>query len=274
MHDDIIKKIAPRDIFNEANFIKNIAQLFQEVKTGTLPGIGILFNEDSPQNLTQWFSIYPADGAFILNADMLDIRHREKNATYSLKRSMNARGSNSIFFEDHEYGAHDVFNDDGTLSPEIQALFSQGPATPPHAPDSNRLFAYSLFLKGIGKLALNGIPMVDTPLPGLFFDEKGYTEHGIPFEEEDGYFYLDDEISLVSLFEQSVQLRAPNQVTTENAWPLEFSLDGKTFQPVFDSQGQYLPTFNQQDVPAIPSTPTPPADAAPSEEVTARPRMK
>jgi hypothetical protein len=274
MHNDIIKKVAPRDIFNEANFIKNIAQLSQEVKNGALPGLGIFFNDDRPQSLTRWLSIDPSDGDFILNADMVNIHHREDGATYSLKRPMNARSKNPIFFEDGEYGIHDIFSDDGTLSSDTQDLFSEGPAIPYHTPDPNRLFAYSLFLKGIGKLALNGIPMVDTPLPGLFFDEKGYTEHGIPFEEEDGYFYLDDDISLVSLFEQSVQLRAPNQVTTGNAWPLEFSLDGKTFQPVFDSQGQYLPTFNQQDVPAIPSTPTSPADAAPSEEVTARPRMK
>lgn len=137
MSDDPIKKVAPRDIFNEANFVKNLATLTQAINSGSLPGLGLIYNDIQAESMAQWFHIDPMDGDMVLDPNAIGFHHREEGQQFTLKRGMNSRSAYPTFFEDEEYGIHDIFSDEGELLSNIQSTFEEGPNTPPNTPDAD-----------------------------------------------------------------------------------------------------------------------------------------
>lgn len=110
-------------------------------------------------------------------------------------------------------------------------------------------------------------------MPGLFFDEEQYTEEGIKFTLEDDYFYLHNDNAMISLHGDELHFRSSATTDHSNLWPLEFSVNGEHYAPVFDGAGQYKLGFLNGE--ALKSQHTPPSGIAnflPEEPL--RPRNK
>ena len=44
---NIMNKVAPRDIFNEANFAKSLAQVVRNMQVNDMPGLGMMIRDDA-----------------------------------------------------------------------------------------------------------------------------------------------------------------------------------------------------------------------------------
>lgn len=245
---NIMNKVAPRDIFNEANFAKSLAQVVRNMQVNDMPGLGMMIRDDA-DSLKHMFQLDPMDGG--MTAEGIVIFHRVNDSSFTLKRTMNARDPYPLILEDEDYGIYALLDNQGDWDSEAMELFEDGPEMiMPNLPDPQRLFTYSLFLKGMGKLSLNAI---DGVLPGIRFDEAAYSDNGhLPFEErennnlsvftqqgDDGYFSVDGE---------PVSVRVAQDNDPNNLWPLEIDFGDGEYHPVFDSKGNFQPYITEPEL--------------------------
>jgi len=237
-----MKKIAPRDIFNEANFVKGIAQCLKQLKNGGNPALRLFF-DDSPKSLMSLFSICPDDGGLIANIQTI---HKDTYQRFEMKRSMNSRQPYPLYLVCEDDSCHTLLDNNGDWDSESLDLFNDSNSESlNNTPDFENLFDYSLFLKNVGKFALLAI---DNTLPGISFDESAYSDIGhIPFYQQDGYFYIDNTdhplIDVDDIF--GVELRYPDE-SSSNLWALEIRMEDNEYYPVFDINGDVQPYIEDQ----------------------------
>ena len=173
---NIMNKVAPRDIFNEANFAKSLAQVVRNMQVNDMPGLGMMIRDDA-DSLKHMFQLDPMDGG--MTAEGIVIFHRVNDSSFTLKRTMNARDPYPLILEDEDYGIYALLDNQGDWDSEAMELFEDGPEMiMPNLPDPQRLFTYSLFLKGMGKLSLNGQSMGRLSLNELAFPSgRAYSQY-------------------------------------------------------------------------------------------------
>lgn len=109
------QRVAPRDLFNEANFLKCLGQLSLDVHEGFLPEI--YFDEDEyldhGSQLTQ-----DEDGNLVLESPLF--RFKCGDEELFLYRKLNSRDPWPLMTIDHDGDAIPVFNHDGKVSGEFK----------------------------------------------------------------------------------------------------------------------------------------------------------
>lgn len=232
-----MKKVAPRDIFNDANFLKNLAFLTVHMKSGSIKGIDCNIAGDSLLN-PGFLSIDPSSGdAFAAYGSFYATETQEH---LQLGRPMNSREPFPLFFSDESEGIYDIFYDDGTLRSDIEDI-ATGDDNCRINLDPKKVMAQSIAMKGIGKLALSAIDRVDDTR-NIDFDESKYGRDGIKFRVEDGFFHLDNR-NLVSTNMAEIYLRSPVSTSNDDLWPLEFKLGNGDFSRVYDTNGEFSQEF-------------------------------
>lgn len=106
-------RVAPRDIFNEANFMKCIGKLTLIMHDTGLEGI--TFNQDDyaefglPMGLDEYTGGLVVHGMFVAHGKFL-----------SIHRPINSREPWPVFIEDDDGDSIGIFTDDGELSEEFK----------------------------------------------------------------------------------------------------------------------------------------------------------
>lgn len=242
--DFVMQKIAPRDIFNDANFYKNLSYLLTYMKDDVIPGLEFYANES--QLLSPGFlSLNPEDGDLICPSGTLyDL---SSGGELTLTRPMNSRDAFPVYVVDDDYGFTEVFQNSGFPHHEILDLTRDAESSKIHADiDAKKVMGYSVAMKGVGKVALLVIDnMASTS--NLHFDEAQYSEKGLTFEEEGGFYYLEHD-ELITCAGDVLHLRSPVLTNENNLWPLEFSVDGESYKPVYSNNGELSPDFLSHSV--------------------------
>jgi|TARA_B110000196_G_C21147120_1_gene667275 hypothetical protein len=232
-----MEKVAPRDIFNDANFLKNLAFLTVHMKSGTIKGIDCNISDDSLL-LPGFLSIDPSSGdAFAAYGSFYATETQEH---LGLGRPMNSREPFPLFFTDESEGIYDIFYDDGTLRSDIEDI-ADGDDNCRINLDPQKVMAQSIAMKGIGKLALSAIDRIED-VRNIDFDERKYSKEGIKFSIEDGHFHLENK-NLVSTNMAEIYLRSPVSTTNDDLWPLEFKLGNGDFARVYERNGDFSQEF-------------------------------
>lgn len=234
----MVFKVAPRDVFNDANFIKNLAFLVKSIENGELKGIDVRIRGDEIYS-PRFLEINPDDGGLRLSNNK--VFNRETQEPLFVRRSINDRDPFPLFLETEDYEEFQVFNNDGTLHNDVKENFSQG-GNVDLLVSSKDLFAYSFFLKGVARVALNSIPGVDKYNGGFLFDEEQYSSKGLLVAKDDEYITLKNK-RLILKGGEPLTFRSPAEVSPDDLWPLEYSTDGESFERVFDERGQYREQF-------------------------------
>lgn len=234
----MIRKVAPRDIFNDANYLKNLSFLLAKIKIGELPGLGCSATEKdilSPHFLT----IDDSSGdTFSPNGTFFKI---DTNESLNLGRPANSRNPFPVFFTDEDYGIYDVFYDDGSLRSDLDDILTSQETFENLLVKPERVMAQSLAMKGIAKIALTVIDAIDD-VRAFNFDEDKYSAKGIAFDHRDGFFYVESE-GLLFRDNQAVTLRSPDMTKKDDLWPLEFSVGDEDFARVYNQDGSFNPVF-------------------------------
>lgn len=230
-------KVAPRDIFNDANFLKNLAFLTVHMQTGSINGLECNISEDdilSPDFLAI------DEGSGDLFAPYGSFYVAETGEQLNLGRPTNSREPFPLFFTDESEGIYDIFYDDGTLRGDIEEILTSDEPSRVNL-DPRTIMAQSIAMKGIGKLALNIVDRMSV-VAGFGFDQEQYGPEGITLEMERGHFNLKNE-RLVTFNGQNVELRSPAITSDEDLWPLEFAIGDNSYARVYDKNGDFSPEF-------------------------------
>lgn len=241
-----MQKIAPRDIFNDANYYKNLSYLFTYMKNGIIKGIEFTLPSEMIYE-KDFLKLNPEDGGLHCPDDAFYFAPEE--TTIVLERPMNSREAFPVYFSDNDYNEFSVFDDSGMPHPEILDMTSEADSVTFNPQiDPQSVMAYSIALKGIGKLALQAIDRLHD-VNKITFDEAQYSQEGLILSEEGAYFYLENE-DLVMCDGEPVTLRSPSITSEDNLWPLEFAISDGDFSPVYTPDGKL-----SQDFLAISSSP-------------------
>jgi len=106
-------RVAPRDLFNEANFMKCIAQ------------ISLLLHDSPIKDVKLWLDIWETNGVrFVQTIDgelfEATIRLRIKNNSYILFRPLNSRETYPVYIiDDATYEQYTILTNAGTFSEEF-----------------------------------------------------------------------------------------------------------------------------------------------------------
>lgn len=227
-------RVAPKDIFSEANFLKNIAQMIFLIEQGKIKGVTYNHCFD-PANLP--FGSLEHSEEHVLTEPLFT--HTESGTSLELVRPRYSKESWPIYATNDEYEEFYVFNTDGTLNDEFAQQYCNNETTQDIKGESTLLFSVASFLKCLGKLALNSIPFVDVEYENLWFDEEGYSQENFGFVIDNGY--LKPIQKYIKAYDNYLDLIVP--LDTNTAWPLlVLHGDGRT-TPVFTHDGMYTKEF-------------------------------
>jgi len=173
------KKIAPRDVFNTANFLKCIARIVSWIEKGEISNIAFTpteINED-------WvdFNIDESSGDFIPNKPLF---YKVSNGEpINLIRNLNARSAWPVYIVTDDWEEFDIFDIDGDPSAELLTYLGQGETSEHNL--SQAIFDQAMLMKCIAKLSL--LCVVDEKFDFLAFDEDYYSANNIQFEKDGQY---------------------------------------------------------------------------------------
>lgn len=237
-------KIAPRDIFNEANFLKNIALLVESIEDGSVPNIGFSkIDLDHPD----LFSIDESSGDWVLkHGTFFNLSTYEP---LHIKRGLNARDPFPIFIETDDYEVYDIFDNDGSIHIDFIKFLGEPDQRSLQNGMSQPIFSRANFIKNVARLAMDSIPGVGKQLMGLLFDENDYTDNGLIIHHDEEYLYLfNDYFTRDGV---PLTLRSASDKNRTNEWSLEVSMDGELFERVFTDLGEYDPIFLREPHPTL-----------------------
>ena len=192
--------VAPRDIFNRANFEFNIATLMRAVQCNVISNI--VFDS----SLYEEFGIRTVmDCGNDLELSPSLFYKRNTMEPLVLKRSLNSRNRFSLYLELEDYEVIDVFTEKGELSLEFADYIGEsnvdepveiGDCFTPAAAQAN-------YLKLIARVAMNSVNGV---LVNVRFDQEAYSTEDIVISSAFGfnellnnYFSLDDQELCLSM---------------------------------------------------------------------------
>lgn len=226
-------RVAPRDIFNEANFLNNLAQLVEAVESGRVRGVDVT---DFDWCRRDTFVDDPDNYEWILAPGVIDIQAAGDGGR--LVRTINTRYRWPMRLVNDDWDEWDVFNDDGSISEGFSRLVEGSPAIEPCV-TSQELRSAANFMKCFGAVALNSIPGVNEEWPGYGFDEDAFMDTRWGVERTQRHWVLQGD--LVTRDGAALQMRAPRQSADNHSWPLEAKLvTERDFKPLFSPDGARL----------------------------------
>mgnify|MGYP001209841460 CR=1 FL=1 len=228
------KRVAPKDIFSEANFLKNIAQMILLIEQGKITGVTYNRGFD-PANLP--FGSLEHSEEHILTEPLFT--HTKTATPLELVRPRYSKEPWPIYATNDDYEEFYVFNDDGTLKDEFAHQYCDNRDIQDIEGESGLLFNVASFLKCLGKLALNSIPFVDVEYENLWFDEEGYSQENFGFVIENGY--LKPIQKYIKAYDNYLDLIVP--LDADSVWPLLVMHNDGRITPVFSHDGKYTEEF-------------------------------
>lgn len=107
------RRVIPRDLFNEANFLKCLGGVYIQLESQDWPHVSFEYDEESekPFYVYQWQD----DGSLVCD----NIRLFVRGEFITLYRPLNSRQPWPLHFTDLEDIEGQVFNDDGTFHQEF-----------------------------------------------------------------------------------------------------------------------------------------------------------
>lgn len=114
-------RVIPRDLFNEANLLKCLGQVYLKLEVLNLPNVELVHtNEDRPFDVRQ----DPSDGAlWVRNIALRKGRHKR----WWFRRPLNSREPWPLYLIDiGDWVEYPVFTDEGEFTPEF-LLFLKDP---------------------------------------------------------------------------------------------------------------------------------------------------
>lgn len=256
-----MQKIAPRDIFNDANFYKNLSYVLNYMHSGIIRDLAFTSSPDSVLS-PDYLTLNPEDGG--LETPYGAFYHQETGDNWSLTRPMNSREAFPVYFTDENYEEVPVFDGTGMPSAETLEWFNGETQATINQNDPVAIMAYSIALKGVGKLALLTIDNMACT-SNLDFDEAQYSNDGLRFDKEGAYLYLEHD-GLIQANGEPLQLRSPAITNDTDLWPLEFAIEG-TFSRVYNDDGELTPAFLALSSKVEPELTPPPSEAPASPRV-------
>lgn len=231
-------KIAPRDIFNDANYYKNLAYLLEFMEKGVIQGLDFQCAETTVLN-RPFAQIDDASGDLVSPYGAFSLAGSGENLT--LVRPVNSRESFPVYFETEDYSVYDVFHEGPNPSLELGEICEPGVPSSTGGIDPADVMARSVALKCVAKLALLTVDKM-TATANISFDNDMYDDVDVQFEKDGGYL----DINSHQYFTQNqspLYLRSPSRVSDSEPWPLEFSVDGRDYRPVYQNSGELSQEF-------------------------------
>lgn len=223
-------RVAPRDIFNEANFLKNLAQLVRAVQSGQVSGVQI-GEFDWCDRAT--FIDDPDNADWVLQPGLITVPAAGSSAR--LVRGINSRDPWPMRLVNDDWDEWMVFDEHGAISDEFAQLTTGGERGE-SAVTHQDLFSASVFMKCFGRVALNSIPGVGDDWPGFGFDEDAFMDEEWGLTRTESYWVLEG--GLAGYKGLALELRGPRVTSEDNLWPLEVRTAADTaFQPFFHADG-------------------------------------
>jgi hypothetical protein len=250
-------RIAPRDIFTEAKLLKCVAHIVEKIDAGDAGGLRFVVpaNNVVEGQFTDFDSsddtMVTPYGAFYNDGT---------DESYTGKVSRGAKSAFPLHMEDENFGFYEALDDNGDIDRELRDVIGDDNQPAQRDNRSSLIYARSIMVKCIGKIALDAIPGVNADLPELDFNEGIYGEQGLNIKRDDNYLHLTDK--LVSSNGVALALRSPVETFPDNLWPLEFSDGHEGFKRVYNADGSFNPSFLGRDEPDV--TIEEPEDNAPS----------
>lgn len=226
--------VAPRDIFNRANFEFNIATLMRAVQCNVVPNIvfdSLLYEEVGVLTVM--------DCGNDLELSPCLFYKRSRMEPLVLKRGLNSRNRFSLYLELEDYECIDVFTAKGELSLEFSDYIGE-----PHIDEPVEIgdcftaaASQANYLKLIGKVALSSVNGV---LVNVDFDQDRYSTEDIDVSVSCGYYEIEND--LFSVNGQSLCLSLDVQLTAGN-FLVFWDIDNENYYKVFDEEGKFTDDF-------------------------------
>ena len=227
-------RVAPRDMFSEANFLKCLAQMVKLIESGELKNVTFSGNF-APEHLP--FDMDGSSGDLMLDGDMFCVASSGEPIT--LFRGSYSKQSWPIHWIDDDEEEYFIFNDDGSLSVEFLERLGEGQITQEVGGQSELMFCTANLLKCMAKLSLDSIPGVNLQFKKMWFNEKLYASQNLSFKEIDGYL-----ISEPGYFEANGEpLQLAAKLNSKSIWPMVILRGNVELLTVFDENGEYTSEF-------------------------------
>jgi hypothetical protein len=224
------QRIAPRDVFNEANFLKCIGQITHFIEAGTLKNVSFnhqLFNND-------WVKFeLDSDGELILK-EHLFYRASDGEAI-NLSRNVNARGEWPILLVTEEWEYIDIFDSKGEISLEFEEWLGEGTSSEHNI--SQSIFGHATLMKCMGKLAFS---VTENLFKHLSFDQDTYGQKGVEISLECGYFTPTR--NLFTLKGEAIEFSRHSGAS--DTWLMTYwDKENSTYERVFDASAKLTDKF-------------------------------
>lgn len=226
--------VAPRDIFNRANFEFNITTLMRAVQCNVVSNI--VFDAELYKEVGIQSSVDCEN-----NMELLPCLFYKRSTMEPLllKRGSNSRERYTLYLELEDDEVIDVFTSNGELSLEFNDYL--GECDTPESLQSNDCFTAAAsranFLKLVGKVALNSVNEV---LVGLEFDQERYATEDIVVSTSYGYYEIQND--LFSVNGQSLCLSLDVHLTVGN-FLVFWDVEDENYYKVFNEEGKFTDDF-------------------------------
>lgn len=226
--------VAPRDIFNRANFEFNIAKLIRAVQCNVIDNID--FNSVLYENIGLPVEV-DVENCMYLDSGLFCIRSTQEPLL--LKRGSNSRSRYSLYIELESYDTIDVFTSTGDISCEFIEYIGKSDASSTSSDSDSFTAAASKanFLKLIGKVALHSVNEV---LENVCFDEDRYKKEDLLVKVEFGYYEIQKKIFTVDGADLCLSLHKSLTVGNHLVFWHE---DKREYYKVFDEEGKFTDDF-------------------------------
>lgn len=225
-------RTAPRDVFNEANFLKCIARILELINLGKLRNIK--FQANSLQDNWVVFEQDLSSGDLVVGG--LFVRASD-GEPITLSRNLNTRDPWPLYIQTEEWEVYDVFTSNGEASSEIEEYLGEGDNHPTPESIQSEIYDQAMYMKANGKLALL---CIDEVLPKeLTFDEELYATNGMSIICRAGWC----DTKAVFFKFKGKPLVTRRAMCTSHDWLLTTEHPTKGVTTVFDSEGNICEHF-------------------------------
>lgn len=226
--------VAPRDVFNRANFEFNIATLIRKIQCNVSTGIvfdSVLYEEVGIR------TVMDAGNDLELSPSLF--YKRSTMEPLVLKRGLNSRNRFTLYLELEDYEVIDVFTSNGDLSLEFNDYIGESDADDAIEIDDcfTKAASQANYLKLVGKVALNSVNGV---LVNVDFDQDSYCTEDIVVSTSYGYYEIENGLFEVNgnplCLSLDVNLTAGNYLVF-------WDVDDENYYKVFNEEGKFTDDF-------------------------------
>lgn len=226
--------VAPRDVFNRANFEFNIATLMRAVQCNVISNImfdSLLYEEDGIR------TVMDCDNDLELSPSLF--YKRDTMEPLVLKRGSNSRERFTLYLQLENDEVIDVFTGSGELSLEFTDYIGESDAveTVEIGDCFTAAASQANYLKWIGKVALNSVNGV---LVNVHFDQETYKTEDIVVTSAFGY---NDILNDMFSFEGRELCLSMEHGRTAGSFLVFWDESDREYYKVFDEKGKFTDDF-------------------------------